>query len=147
MSPNCTRLESPNSAYFRGIARIPCSVAVASSPFSKLQLAVLPPLVPSRRSRAQLAHLRYADLDPSWPSDHHGTLVDARVHMGPPGSCSPRSPHRIHRGGPALIGRQDCVPASSASLWQIAVFPKTSRQPTCLRGEDSSSNRSRCGQC
>ena len=29
------------------------------------------------------------------------------------GSCSPCSPHRIHRGGPALIGRQDCVPASS----------------------------------
>ena len=29
------------------------------------------------------------------------------------GSCSPCSPHRIHRGGPALVGRQDGVPASS----------------------------------
>ena len=126
MSPNRTRLELPNAAYFRGKARIPCSVVVASSPSSKLQLAVLPPLVPSRRSRAQLAHLRYADLGPSRPSDHYGALVDARVHLGPPGSiCQPTvstrfrraqcpySPHRIHRGGPALIGRQDCVPASS----------------------------------
>ena len=29
------------------------------------------------------------------------------------GSCSPCFPHRNHRGGPALIGRQNCVPASS----------------------------------
>ena len=29
------------------------------------------------------------------------------------GSCSPCSTHRIYSGGPALIGRQDCVPASS----------------------------------
>ena len=127
MSPHRTRLEFPNSAYFRGIARISCSVVVASSPSSKLQLAVLPPLVPSRRSRAQLAHLRYADLGSSRPSDHHGALVDARVHLGPPGSichssvsrrfrqaqCSRCSTHHIHRGGPVLIGRQDCAPASS----------------------------------
>ena len=74
--------------------------------------------MPSRRSRAQLAHLRYADLGPSRPSDHHGALVDARVHLGPPGSiCHPTvstrfrqaqwivlslfsSPHSPRRSGP-----------------------------------------------
>ena len=63
----------------------------------------------------------------SRPSDHHGALVDARVRLGPARCVTPVSRrfrqaqwivlslslHRIHRDGPALIGCQDCVPASS----------------------------------
>ena len=80
--------------------------------------------MPSRRSRAQLAHLRYADLGPSRPSDltersltlasacRYVTPVSRRFRQAqwivPSLFSSPHSPLRS-----ALVGRQDCVPASS----------------------------------
>ena len=42
------------------------------------------------------------------------------------GSCSPCSPHRIHRGGPALVGRQDSRPRV---LWQMSSQRRQDGQP------------------
>ena len=44
-----------------------------------------------------------ADLGPSRPSDHHGALGDARVHLGPPGSICHTTVSKRFRQGQLIV--------------------------------------------
>ena len=110
---------NPSASTSRGVVRIPCPVVVAaSSPTSKRQLAVLQRFgSKGRHSHAQPARLRYADLCPAWPDDHHSAL-DARFHLDPSGSISSLTTSRRSRqviSAPHLPWLSDPQTAETAS--------------------------------